>query len=136
MWRSWVRAQSEALVVSLSKKLYPYCSVLVGSRNGFKREFKINTCYKHLRILPECLSSKQAKAFRMTSSGSVPLSLSPNRVRNIVKLIGPGASDIIFSRNSSDGSFPVDMWSYIYKGLLIILDQTKLHCLSIITMKI
>ena len=28
-------------VVSLSKKLYPYCLVLVGSRNGFERDFTI-----------------------------------------------------------------------------------------------
>jgi len=28
-------------VVSLSKKLYPYYLVLVGSRNGFEREFTI-----------------------------------------------------------------------------------------------
>ena len=38
---SWVRAPSKAHVVSLSKKLYPYCLVLVGSRNGFEREFTI-----------------------------------------------------------------------------------------------
>jgi len=29
----------KAPVVSLSKKLYPYCLVLVGSRNRFKRDF-------------------------------------------------------------------------------------------------
>jgi len=34
-----VRTPSKAPVVSLSKKLYPYCLVLVGSRNGFEREF-------------------------------------------------------------------------------------------------
>ena len=28
-------------VVSLSKKLYPYCLVLVGSRNGFERDITI-----------------------------------------------------------------------------------------------
>jgi len=28
-------------VVSLSKKLYPYCLVLVGSRNEFERDFTI-----------------------------------------------------------------------------------------------
>ena len=27
--------------VSLSKKLYPYCLVLVGSGNGFERDFTI-----------------------------------------------------------------------------------------------
>ena len=32
---------SRASVVSLSKKLYPYCSVQVGFRNRFKRYFKI-----------------------------------------------------------------------------------------------
>jgi len=41
MWRSWVRPPSKAPVVSLSKKLYPYCLVLVASRNGFQREFTI-----------------------------------------------------------------------------------------------
>jgi len=41
MWRSWVRATSKAPVVSLSKKLYPYCLVLVGSKNGFERDFTI-----------------------------------------------------------------------------------------------
>jgi hypothetical protein len=48
--------------------------------------------------LPELSSSKQAKAFRITSSGSVPFNFSPNIVRNIVKLIGPGASAIISSK--------------------------------------
>ncbi len=51
-------------------------------------------------------SSKQANALRMTSSGSVPLSFSPNIVRNIVKFMGPGASVIIASKYSSFGSFP------------------------------
>ena len=41
MWRSGVRAPSESPVVSLSKKLYPYCLVLVGSKNGFERDFTI-----------------------------------------------------------------------------------------------
>ena len=41
MWRLWVRAPSKAPVVSLSKKLYPYCLLLVCSRNGFEREFTI-----------------------------------------------------------------------------------------------
>ena len=31
----------KATVVSLSKKLYPYCLVLVGSRNGLARDFTI-----------------------------------------------------------------------------------------------
>ena len=35
---SWVRAPSKAPIVSLSKKLYPYCLVMVGSRNGFERD--------------------------------------------------------------------------------------------------
>ncbi|EDL85837.1 rCG37289 [Rattus norvegicus] len=56
---------------------------------------------------PEASSSKQAKALRITSSGSVPFSFSPNIVRNMVKLIGPGASFIIPSRYSSVGFFPV-----------------------------
>ena len=33
--------QAKAPVVSLSKKLYPCCFVLVGSRNGFERDFTI-----------------------------------------------------------------------------------------------
>ena len=41
MWRSCVRAPSKAPVVSLSKKLCPYCLVLVGSRNGFELDFTI-----------------------------------------------------------------------------------------------
>ena len=41
MWTSWVRAPSKAPVVSLSKKLYSYCLVLVGSRNGFEHDFTI-----------------------------------------------------------------------------------------------
>ena len=41
MWRSWVREPSKASAVSLIKKLYPYCLVLVDSRNGFERDFKI-----------------------------------------------------------------------------------------------
>ena len=41
MWRSWVRAPSKAPVVSLSKKLYPNSLELVGSRNGFERDFTI-----------------------------------------------------------------------------------------------
>ena len=36
--QSWVRAPSKAPVVSLSKKLYSNCLVLVGSRNGFERD--------------------------------------------------------------------------------------------------
>ena len=35
------RAPSMAPVVSLSMKRYPYCLVLVGSRNGFERDFTI-----------------------------------------------------------------------------------------------
>jgi len=37
--QSWVRTPPKALVVSLSKKLYPPCLVLVGSRNGCERDF-------------------------------------------------------------------------------------------------
>ena len=36
-----VEVPSKAPVVSLCKKLYPYCLVLVGSRNGFERDFTI-----------------------------------------------------------------------------------------------
>ena len=41
MWRSWVWPPSKAPIVSLSKKLYPYCLVLVGYRNGFERDITI-----------------------------------------------------------------------------------------------
>ena len=41
MLRLWVRDPSNTPVVSLSKKLYPCCLVLVGSRNGFERDFTI-----------------------------------------------------------------------------------------------
>lgn len=37
---------------------------------------------------------------------SLPVSFSPKRVRNIVKLRGPGASDIIWSTTVSLGSWP------------------------------
>jgi len=37
----WVRAPSHAHVVSLSKKLYHYCIVLVGFWNGFESDFTI-----------------------------------------------------------------------------------------------
>ena len=45
-WRSgWVTRNVEVVrsspVVSLSKKLYPHYLVLVGSRNGFERDFTI-----------------------------------------------------------------------------------------------
>lgn len=55
---------------------------------------------------PLLSSSKQPKAFLMTSSGSVPCKRSPNSVKNIVKLMGPGASFIISSRYLSVGFFP------------------------------
>ena len=35
----------EAPVVSLSKKLYPYYLVLIGSRNGFERDTTIELKY-------------------------------------------------------------------------------------------
>jgi len=40
---------SKAPVVFLSKKLYPYCLVLVGSRKGFECDFTIEL--KQLRAL-------------------------------------------------------------------------------------
>ena len=36
---------SQAPVVSLSKKRYPYCLVLIGSRNGFESNFTIELNY-------------------------------------------------------------------------------------------
>ena len=46
--QSWVRAPSKAPVVSLSKKLYSHCLVLVGSRNGLERDLhkQIIACFK------------------------------------------------------------------------------------------
>lgn len=66
----------------------------------------LHQCASSNQKLPEPSSSKQVKAFLMTSSGSVPLSRSPNMVRNMVKLMGPGASLIMPSRYSSEGFFP------------------------------
>ena len=45
--QSWVRAPSKAPAVSLSKKLYSHCLVLVGSRNGFERDLhkQIMACF-------------------------------------------------------------------------------------------
>jgi len=42
-----VSREFEAPVVSLSKKLYPHCLVLVGSRNGFERDLQKqkNACF-------------------------------------------------------------------------------------------
>ena len=64
---------------------------------------------------PVASSSKQAKAFLMTSSGSVPFSFSPNMVRNMVKLMGPGASFIMASRYASVGFFPVKFHIFPFK---------------------
>jgi len=36
-----IRAPSKATAFSYSKKLYPLCSVLVGSRNGFEGQYPI-----------------------------------------------------------------------------------------------
>jgi len=48
--QSWVRAPSRSPVVSLSKKLYSHCLVLVGSRNGLKRDLhKHKNCLFHNR---------------------------------------------------------------------------------------
>lgn len=63
--------------------------------------------------VPELSSSKQANAFRMTSSGSVPFSFSPNMVRNIVKLICPGASLIMASSSSSVGFLPIQSYQTV-----------------------
>lgn len=60
----------------------------------------------------------------MTSSGSVPLSLSPNMVRNMVKLIGPGASAIIPSRYSSEGFLPEDKTQTGFKATANMCAQT------------
>lgn len=65
----------------------------------------VHSCFTHI---PVASSSKQAKAFLMTSSGSVPFNFSPNMVRNMVKLMGPGASFIMASRYSSVGFFPTN----------------------------
>jgi len=36
------------LMISLNKNLYPYCLVLVDSRNGFKCDFTIELKYEKL----------------------------------------------------------------------------------------
>jgi len=41
----WVWTPSKATVFFLSKKLYPHCLVLVGSRNGFECDFTIKLKY-------------------------------------------------------------------------------------------
>ena len=41
----WILTPSKCPVVSLNKKLYPYCLALVGSRHGFKRDFTIKLKY-------------------------------------------------------------------------------------------
>jgi len=46
--------QLKALIASLVKKLYPHCFVLVGSRNGFERDFTIKL-KQELRALEDCL---------------------------------------------------------------------------------
>lgn len=61
---------------------------------------------KYAINLPVPSSSKHANAFLITSSGSVPFSFSPNMVRNIVKLMGPGAAFTISFRYASVGSLP------------------------------
>ena len=48
--QSWVQAPSNAPVVSLSKKLFSNCLVLVGSRNGFE-------CDLHKQIIA-CLTNE------------------------------------------------------------------------------
>lgn len=79
----------------------------------------ICACVYKMRIdPPDPSSSKQAKALRMTSSGSVPLSLSPNMVRNMVKLMGPGASLIIPSRYSSEGFLPEEEYRHMHPSLI------------------
>jgi len=43
-----------APVVSLSKKQYPHCSVLVGSRNGFEHDLiKQNCFFQNLTIISD-----------------------------------------------------------------------------------
>ena len=56
--------------------------------------------------IPSASASKQANALTITSSGSVPLSFSPNKVRNMVKLMGPGALLIMSSKYCSVGFLP------------------------------
>ncbi|RNA29299.1 hypothetical protein BpHYR1_010756 [Brachionus plicatilis] len=46
------------------------------------------------------LCDHQANAFIITVSGSVPFSLSPNMVKNMVKFIAPVASLIISSKEA------------------------------------
>jgi hypothetical protein len=43
--RNWFKPRQRQVVVFLSKKLYTYCSILVGSRNGFESVFKSMASY-------------------------------------------------------------------------------------------
>ena len=52
-------------------------------------------------------SSSGFTAKSVLSRRNLPVSFSPKRVRNMVKLRGPGASDIIPSTTLSLGSWPV-----------------------------
>ena len=60
--QSWVRAPPKAPVVSLSKKLYSHCLVLIGSRNGFERDLhKQNNCLFHNRTKIKNKINKKTK---------------------------------------------------------------------------
>lgn len=61
----------------------------MSSENGARFDGYILGKVKINATLPQLSESKQANAFLMTSSGSVPFSFSPKSVRNIVKLSGP-----------------------------------------------
>ena len=50
-----LKPPSKAPVVSLSKKLYPHCLVLVGSRNGFKREWSSKRHLTHFVTLEKSI---------------------------------------------------------------------------------
>jgi len=45
--QAWVWIPLKALDFSLSKKLYPHCLVLVGSRNGYKLDLHDQNCLFH-----------------------------------------------------------------------------------------
>ena len=87
-------------------------------------------------FVPVLSSSKQPNAFFITSSGSVPFSFSPNIVRNIVKLMGPGASIIIPSRYWSVGFLPGEKnWKLLEVfrrsiGFLVFIWKGRLLCPS------
>jgi len=57
---------SKAPAVSFSKKLYSYCLVLVGSRNGFEHDF---TIFKLKHVKGSCCFLEQETLSLLLSTG-------------------------------------------------------------------